>query len=42
MSFLPAQINFPKMEEEICEQWKEGDTFQTQNRLSSERGDPVR
>lgn len=42
MSFLPTQINFPKTEEEICEKWKESDTFQTQNRLGKERGDPVR
>jgi hypothetical protein len=42
MSSLPGQIDFAKTEEEICERWQKEDTFQTQNRLSLERGDEVR
>lgn len=29
------------MESEICDSWKENDTFQTQNKLSLERNDEV-
>jgi len=42
MSSLPPAMNFPAMEDEICKDWKENDTFQTQNRLAKERNDPVR
>ena len=41
MSTLSANIDFSKAEEEICQKWKEEDTFKTQNRLSQERGDEV-
>ena len=42
MSFLPGQLDFPKTEEEICQTWKDQNTFQTQNQLCLERQDPVR
>lgn len=39
MSSFPANVDFPKTEEEIGEKWVSESTFQTQNRLSEERGD---
>jgi hypothetical protein len=39
---LPPALDFPAMEETICQQWKDDGTFKTQDRLSVERGDPVR
>jgi hypothetical protein len=42
MSSLPGQLDFPKTEETICQQWKEQSTFAIQNRLCKERNDPVR
>lgn len=42
MSSLSGQVDFAKTEEEICQKWKDEDTFQTQNRLALERHDPVR
>jgi hypothetical protein len=41
MSSLPGQLDFAGTEEEICERWKNEKTFQTQNKLSLERGDEV-
>jgi isoleucyl-tRNA synthetase len=41
MSSLPGNIDFAKSEEDICKKWAEEKTFQTQNRLSEERGDEV-
>lgn len=42
MSSLAGNIDFAKTEEDVGAQWKEQDTFKTQNRLSKERGDEVR
>jgi len=42
MSSLPGNIDFPAMEEELCEQWKRENTFQVQDKLCLERGDEVR
>lgn len=42
MSSLPPTLNFPKMEEELCQGWKDKKTFKMQNNLSLERGDKVR
>jgi hypothetical protein len=42
MSSLPPALDFPSMEEAVCQQWKDGDTFRRQEALSLERGDPVR
>ena len=42
MASLPPALDFAKMEEGICEKWASEDTFQTQNKLSKERGDEVR
>ncbi len=42
MSSFPSKLDFPKAEEEVCEKWKNEDTFKTQNRLSEDRGDEVR
>jgi len=40
MSSLPhGMFDFPKSEEEICQRWIDEETFATQDRLSSERGD---
>jgi hypothetical protein len=41
MTSLPANLDFPAMESKICDEWKENDTFQTQNKLSLERNDEV-
>lgn len=41
MTSLPANLDFPAMESKICEEWKENETFQTQNKLSLERNDEV-
>jgi hypothetical protein len=41
MSSLSGQVDFSKTEDEICQKWKDDNTFQTQNRLSLERQDPV-
>ncbi len=41
MSSLAGNIDFAKTEEDVGAQWKEQDTFRTQNRLSKERGDEV-
>ena len=42
MSSLPPALNFAEMEEDVCKQWKEGETFAMQDKLSRERGDKVR
>eukprot|EP00566_Odontella_aurita_P004184 CAMPEP_0113545400 /NCGR_PEP_ID=MMETSP0015_2-20120614/11240_1 /TAXON_ID=2838 /ORGANISM="Odontella" /LENGTH=1181 /DNA_ID=CAMNT_0000445761 /DNA_START=46 /DNA_END=3591 /DNA_ORIENTATION=+ /assembly_acc=CAM_ASM_000160 len=39
MANLPPALDFAKAEEEICQKWKDEDTFKSQNRLSEERGD---
>ena len=41
MSSLPAALNFPAAEEEICKKWAEEETFRNQDKLSLERGDEV-
>ncbi len=41
MASLPPALDFAKMEEGICEKWAAEDSFQTQNKLSIERGDEV-
>ena len=38
---LPPTLNFAKVEEEIFEIWKKNKAFETQDRLSKERGDKV-
>jgi len=39
MSSLPSDLDFAKIEEEICKKWSNEDTFQVQNKLSLDRGD---
>ena len=39
MSNLPPTLNFSKVEEDICAKWEKEETFQTQDKLSLERGD---
>eukprot|EP00816_Leptocylindrus_hargravesii_P009963 CAMPEP_0196810816 /NCGR_PEP_ID=MMETSP1362-20130617/14340_1 /TAXON_ID=163516 /ORGANISM="Leptocylindrus danicus, Strain CCMP1856" /LENGTH=1177 /DNA_ID=CAMNT_0042185969 /DNA_START=93 /DNA_END=3626 /DNA_ORIENTATION=+ len=39
MATLPPNLNFAEAEEEICNNWKENNTFHTQSRLAEERGD---
>jgi len=39
MASLPPGLDFAKSEEEICEKWATENTFKTQDKLSSERGD---
>lgn len=41
MSSLPAALDFPAAEEEICKKWAEEETFKNQDKLSVERGDEV-
>lgn len=41
MASLPPNLDFAKMEEEICETWAKEETFKKQNSLSLERGDDV-
>ena len=41
MSSLPPALNFANAEEEVCPKWAEEETFQTQDKLSLERGDEV-
>ena len=41
MSLLPGQLDFPKTEDAICQNWKDQNTFQIQNQLCLERNDPV-
>ena len=41
MDSLPPALDFSKMEEGICEKWAAEECFQTQNKLSIERGDEV-
>jgi hypothetical protein len=42
MSSLPPALDFPRMEEEICERWKREGTFKMQDKLSKDRNDDVR
>ena len=42
MTALPPALDFPAMELEILAKWKEEETFQTQDKLSLDRGDQVR
>ena len=43
MSSLPTgALDFPKTEEEICQRWKDEDTFQVQDQLSRDRNDKVK
>mmetsp|Transcript_10779 Transcript_10779/g.15879 ORF Transcript_10779/g.15879 Transcript_10779/m.15879 type:complete len:1171 (+) Transcript_10779:126-3638(+) len=39
MASLPPNLDFPKMEESICEKWEREESFKTQDKLSIERGD---
>jgi len=39
MANLPPALDFPKVEEEVCEKWLKETTFKTQTRLSQERED---
>ena len=42
MTALPPALDFPAMELAILAKWKEEETFQTQDKLSLDRGDQVR
>jgi len=39
MASLPQDVDFPSIEEKICEKWSAESTFKTQDRLGEERDD---